>query len=188
MLGDGLCRFGSVQEMSYAFQVDQQLKQQLREQYDREAAIEGLQNATQITELDLLNELVDCGLRADSLHVLVLFPMVHVAWANGYVERQEREEILQAAAAEGLNADSDAYALLTEWLTTRPDSGLLTTWKDYISAVRRVLDKPAFDALRESTVARATAVAASAGGCLGIGAVSRAEQAAIDELKAAFLV
>ena len=188
MLGDGLTRFGSVMEMSYAHEVDRQLKKELQQQYDREAAIEELQQVTRITELAVLNELVDCGLRADSMHVLTLFPMVHVSWANGYVERSEREEILKAAETEGLKPETEGFILLTEWLSTRPDAALLKTWKDYVSALRLVLGTASFNALRDSTISRAVRVAESAGGCLGLGAVSRREQTAIDELKASFLV
>lgn len=186
MLGDGLNRYGSVLEQSYAFESDQRLREELKEKWDREAAIEELQSTTQITEQDVLNELVDCGLRADSLHVLTLVPMISVAWANGYVERSERLAILGAAEADGLNPDSKSFEHLTNWLTNRPDPSLLKTWKDYVAAVRRLVSDESYAALKDSTLQQATMVAEAAGGCLGLGAISRAEQAAIDDLKAAF--
>ena len=186
MLGDGLCSFGSVLEGSYALETDMRLRAELDAEYQREQIIEELQTATQISEKYVLTELVDCGLRADSLHVLTLAPMVHVAWANGYVERGERQEILAAAEEEGIQSDSEAYVLLSEWLSTRPSESLIETWKDYVAAVRLVLSPKSYAALHETTVRRATAVGNAAGGFFGFGAIRPAEQAAIDELESAF--
>lgn len=186
MLGDGLRRHSSVLEMGYAYESDRQLREQLQARWDREAAVEELQQATQITEVEVLNELIDCGVRAESLHVLTLVPLVHVAWANGYLERGERETILQTAQEYGLNPEAYGFKILTGWLKTRPDASLVKTWKDYIAAIRMVVSGDAFEALKDSTIVRAMAVADSAGGYFGIGAVSKAEQSAIDELKAAF--
>ncbi len=186
MLGDGLNRYGSVLEMSYAYESDQRLREELEHEWDREAAIEDLKSTTQITEQDVLIELVDCGLRSESLHVLTLVPMVAVAWANGYVERGERLAILKAAEEQGLNSESTAFELLNTWLQERPDPSLLKTWQDYVAAVRRVVSDESFSTLRDSSIAQAIAVGEAAGGCLGFGAISRAEQTMIDQLKAAF--
>lgn len=186
MLGDGLRRHGSLLELTHAYQSDQRLKQNLVSKWDRDAAVKDLQQATRITERDVLNELIDCGVRAESLHVLTLVPLVHVAWANGYLEQRERATILQTAQENGLNIESYGYRILIGWLKQRPDGSLVKTWKDYIAAIRLVVSSDAFEALKESTIVRAMAVADSAGGYFGVGAVSKAEQAAIDELKAAF--
>lgn len=186
MVGDGICAFGSLLEARYARESDMQLTASLVAESQRQQAIEELQAATKITEQHVLTELVDCGLRADSLHVLTLVPMVHVAWANGFVQRSEREEILKAAREDGINTDSNAYVLLSEWLSGRPQPALLQTWKDYVGAVRLILSPDSYATLQDATVNRAIAVANAAGGILGFGAISAAEQAAIDELQAAF--
>ena len=186
MLGDGISSFGSVLEGSYALETDIRLRAALSVEVERVKILEELQAATQITENHVLNELVDCGLRADSLHVLTLVPMVHVAWANGFVERGERQEILNAARGEGIKADTEAYTILSEWLGKRPEPSLVETWKDYVGAVRLILAPKSYAALQESTIRRATAVGNAAGGFFGTGAIRPAEQAVIDELKAAF--
>lgn len=187
MIGDGLGQHGSLLESRYAFETDQRLRKQYEDKQERSDALKQLQAVTKISEQEVLNELVDCGLRAESLHVLTLFPMVHVAWANGYVERGERLEILKTAEADGMNPESCSYEMLQAWLTEPPEASLLKTWRDYIHAVRRVVSRESFNALRDASMSQASAVAESAGGCFGFGATSRNEQAAIDELRAAFI-
>ncbi len=187
MLSDGLSKRAAVLEMSFVFEKELELREQLRQKWQRDEDLQQLESATQITDQDVLNELVDCGVRADSLHVLMLVPLVHVAWANGFVERKERLAILKAAEQVGVKPEAKGYDLLSEWLKNRPSPSLLKTWKDYIAAIRRFVGAEAFSTLQKSTVSRARNVAQAAGGILGLNSVSRAEEAAIQELNAAFV-
>jgi hypothetical protein len=117
----------------------------------------------------------------------MLVPLVHVAWSNGHIERAERLAILEAASQDGIRVDSPGYEVLKGWLTRRPDTHLIKTWKDYVAAVRLFVSPEMFNSLQVITVVRAWKVAESAGGLLGFLKVSRAEQAAIKELNAAFI-
>lgn len=187
MFGDGLSKRGALLEQSYAYETDRRLIEAAREKYAIQAELEAIQEATQISDQQLLLELINCGVRADSLHVLMLFPLVHVAWSNGHVERAERLAILEAAAQDGIRADSPGYEVLKGWLTRRPDAHLFKTWKDYVAAVRLFVAPQTFNSLQVVTVVRAWKIAESAGGLLGFLKVSRAEQAAIKELNMAFM-
>lgn len=173
-------------EAQYVFYNEQRLKEDAKIQCEREHAIEELRQNTHITELKVLTELVDCGIRADSLNVITLVPLVEVAWANGFIQRKERLTILAAAESLGANPDSPSFKLLGEWLQQRPVPTLLTTWKDYIGAVQLILSDEAFACLRDSTIARTMAVAKSAGGFFGGGAISKAQRAVIDDLTQVF--
>lgn len=156
-------------------------------QYHR-SEIEEIQEATQISDRRILTELIDCGIRAKSLNILTLVPLVHVAWSNGRIEVEERAAILEAAAQIGVRADSPGYVLLNGWLCCRPHRTLIRTWKDYVAAVHKVLSPEAFHSLHSSTVNRARHVAEASGGVLGFLKVSRAEEDAIQELNLAFVV
>ena len=149
--------------------------------------LDEIRQATQITDHKVLTELIDCGVRAESLNLLTLVPMVHVAWANGRIEEEERAAILEAAATVGVRADSPGFVLLNGWLCCRPHRTLIRTWKDYVVAIRRFLSPEAYQVLRSSTVNRARFVAEAAGGLMGFLKVSRAEEAAIQELNLAFI-
>lgn len=186
MRSNAFAKLSNIMEAQHAYFNEQRLREDLQDQCDREHAIDELRETTDITELTVLTELVDCGIRAGSLNVVTLVPLVTVAWANGFIERQERLTILAAAESLGANPASPAFELLSDWLKKRPDESLLTTWTDYIGAIRFVLSEEAFHCLRDSTIAKATAVAASAGGYFGVGAISKAEQSVIDDLYQAF--
>ncbi len=145
-----------------------------------------IRQATQITNIRVLMELIDCGVRAESLNLLTIVPLVHVAWSNGRIEDEERLAILEAAAQVGVRADSPGFVLLNGWLCCRPHRTLIRTWKDYIAAIQKFLSPEAYKALRLSTVNRARTVAEASGGVLGFLKVSRAEEDAIQELNLAF--
>ncbi len=186
MFGDVLSKRGALLEQSYAYETDRRLIEAARAEQSRQAELEAIQEATHISDQQLLTELINCGVRADSLHVLMLFPLVHVAWSNGHIERAERMAILEAASQDGIRADSPGYEVLKGWLTRRPDAHLIKTWKDYVAAVRLFVSPQMFNSLQTLTVVRAWRVAESAGGLLGFQKISPAERAAIKELNIAF--
>lgn len=186
MFGDGLSRRAAVMEQSFAYETDLRLVEQGKRDFERQQDIDAISRATQITDQAILVELINCGVRADSLHVLTLVPLVHVAWAGGHIERGERLAILAAAEQEGIRSDSPGYQVLDGWLKTRPNATLFRTWKDYVAAVRLFVSANTYWALRQNTLNRARQVAEAAGGFLGFKRVSRAEELAIDELNQAF--
>lgn len=186
MFGDGLSRRAAVMEMSYAYETDSRLIEQAKKEAERTRDLEAISEATQITDQTILVELINCGVRADSLHVLTLVPLVHVAWAGGHIERAERIAILAAAEQEGVRQDSPGYLVLDSWLRKRPEATLFKTWKDYVSAIRLFVAPETYEALRQNTVTRARLVAEAAGGFLGFNRVSRSEEQAIQELNQAF--
>lgn len=151
------------------------------------SGLEEIRRATQITDHKVLMELIDCGVRAESLNLLTLVPLVHVAWANGRIEDAERTAILEAASKVGVKADSPGFVLLNGWLCCRPHRTLIRTWKDYVAAIRKFLSPEAYELLHSGTINRARAVAEAAGGLMGFLKVSRAEEAAIQELHLAFI-
>jgi hypothetical protein len=54
------------------------------------------------------------------LRLLLLSPLIEIAWADGRVTRRESDAILQVAAAYGLIEDDAGYCELVERLTSRP--------------------------------------------------------------------
>lgn len=151
------------------------------------SGLDAIRQATRITDHKVLTELIDCGVRAQSLNLLTVVPLVHVAWANGRIEAEERAAILEAAAQVGIQADSPGFVLLNGWLCCRPHRTLIRTWKGYVAAIRKFLSPEAYEILHSSTISRARAVAEAAGGLMGFLKVSRAEEAAIQELNLAFI-
>ncbi len=66
------------------------------------------------------------------LRLLLLSPLVEIAWADGRVTRRESDAILQVAAAYGLIKDEAGYCELLEKLTSRPISQTVARmWRDF---------------------------------------------------------
>ncbi len=152
------------------------------------AAQEALADASGVTDAAVLARLASLGIRAETLAALTLIPLVEVAWADGRMEDEERRAVLSGAESTGIAADSPSHGLLRIWLEDRPAPDLIDAWRDYIQAICAELPTESRAHLRDRIVGRAHAVAAAAGGFLGVGSVSREEEAALAELEKAFAV
>jgi hypothetical protein len=160
----------------------QKLKSELEGKHDREA----LSAVSGIDDEKVLDLLLGVGVTPESLAAVSLIPLVAVAWCDASMESTEKEAILNAAGAAGIDKSSASYELLGSWLTERPSSDLLDAWKAYIGVLQVNLDKTAFSQLKASVVNRAENVAESAGGFFGLGSVSDREKKAIADLAATF--
>jgi predicted RND superfamily exporter protein/CRP-like cAMP-binding protein len=134
----------------------------------------------------LVERLAGLGIGAETLTALTLIPLVEVAWADGHMDDRERDAILAGAEACGIAPESPGFGLLRLWLDHPPDPSLLDLWRSYIEAVCDALSVEARMRLRDAIVGRAREVGASAGGVMGIGAISRAEERVLGQLEQAF--
>lgn len=141
--------------------------------------------ASGISDEGVLRLLVDMDVSLDVLSAMALVPLVEVAWADGRMDPKEREAILRAAEAHGVQAGSPAHALVSGWLGRRPRPVMMQAWESYIQAVLEPLLEEERDDLRRALVGRAREVARAAGGFLGFGAISEEEEAVLERLERA---
>jgi tellurite resistance protein len=139
-----------------------------------------------MTDEVVLDKLVALGVTGDTVVALSLCPLIHVAWADGEIQDNERDAILQAAKGKGIDEGDPAFELLAKWLKTKEPNELWTAWSTYVGALREEMTSEQFGLLRTQIVNFATAVAQAAGGFLGIKSISQAEQDAIAEVDAVF--
>ncbi|APZ94943.1 hypothetical protein [Fuerstiella marisgermanici] len=187
MSHDSFRKRASTLEDEFFYRVDLELIEKLKDQQRVEAEEEALTAATGITDRGVLEELVEAQITSQSLLALTLFPAVHVAWANGFVETTERAAVLKAADQEGIAEETPSYELLRVWLKTPPSATLFKAWSDFIHAVQPTLSVSAFRKLHDAAMIRSRKVAEAAGGILGIGKVSKAEETRLKELDQVFL-
>ena len=184
---DFLRKRGRALEESFFERRNRELLEQMQQQLSAQERKESLSAASGITNEALLDELVAMNLGAETLAALSLVPLVEVAWADGQIEPQERQCVLDAAKESGLRQSDPSYQLLNQWLQNKPQDNLLTVWKDYVRAMATQLSDETRQTLKDDLLGRARDVAEAAGGLLGLGRkVSKAEQAMLDELEAAF--
>ena len=166
---------------------DTALLAQRRAEEERRAARTALAAASHITDDALLDQLVALGIRADTLIALSLVPLVEVAWADGRVEDAEKQAILAAAKAAGLEETSAGHKLLAGCLSERPQTGLRRMWRQHITSICTTLSAAERDALKTELLQQAHSVAEAAGDFMGLGSkVSSKEEALLAEIAAAF--
>ena len=174
-------------EETYKKKQDAELLGKLRQQRLSEVTKEDIAAATGIRDDVLLERLVAMEINLQTLTALSVVPLVEIAWADGRIEKNERDAVLQAADEAGIPKDGPGHKLLEEWLDEKPDMALLSCWKDYIAALADTMDDESYAQVRDNLLGRAREVAEAAGGILGLGSISGVEQKKLDELKAAFV-
>ena len=173
-------------EDSFFRERDQQLLDKLRMELETVEAHKHLAHVSGILDESVLKNLVQAGVRAETLTALTLIPLVEVAWADGAVSADERNAVLKAAAENGIKQGSAAHELLARWLEDRPDVRIIASWKEYVHALAKAMPADAIAVMRERLILRCRRVAEAAGGFLGLtGKISKVEQAAIDEFERA---
>jgi CRP-like cAMP-binding protein len=141
-----------------------------------------------VLDPSLSETLAGLGIRTETLAALTLIPLVRVAWADEHLDAEERTAVLQGAESVGIAPDSPGHALLCAWLEERPDPRLFEAWRDFVTALCARLSIEGQLKLREDLLGRAREVAAAAGGFLGVGSISRPEEAVLRELESVFPV
>ena len=167
---------------------DKELLERLKQEIEASDARSALASTAGIEDEAALEALVQGGISADTMASVALIPLVAVAWVDREMETKEREAILKSAADAGIETGSASYRLLESWLQQRPDDQLLVAWTAYIGGLKKgPLDSAALEQLKTSILSRATKVAASAGGYLGLGnRISATEEALLAQLETAF--
>jgi hypothetical protein len=174
-------------EESFFAKENAKLLEKLKSDKDKKAAKEALSEISGIISDEVLEKLCEIGIEADTWAAVSIAPLVEVAWADGKIESAEREAVLSAAAANGIEKSSPSYLLLESWLSRRPDGRLLEVWGAFIVRLCSELSDDERDAIKDQLLGRARSIAEAAGGFLGLGSkVSAEEEVVLAELSKAF--
>jgi hypothetical protein len=158
----------------------------LRQQLSATETKEELKKASGMSDEAVLDKLVELGLRGPTVAALSLVPLIAVAWADGELQENERESILQAANAKGMSAGTPGHEILTSWLAEKPDESLFEAWEGYMKALLSQLNDEQVRILKNQIVGFARVIAESAGGFLGFAKVSGSEEKALQRVEKAF--
>ena len=159
--------------------------EKLKESADRSKKIDSLRSASGIKNIELLEHLLDLNLTSDTLAAVSLVPLIHVAWADGDVDDKEKDAILKSASEKGVDKSTDAYELLGNWLTKEPGN-IFDIWKEYVSELISGWNDTKKEELGRDVLERAKEIAEAAGGIMGIGATSKEEAHALNQIKSVF--
>lgn len=162
------------------------LLERMKTEHARQSVRQALAAASGVTDDAVLGRLVDLGIQPDTVLALRLVPLVAVAWADGQLDERERRAVLAGLEAAGITAASTAHTLVQGWLASPPPPKLLEAWTAYTAGLAAQLSAGERAQLRSTVMGQARAVAEAAGGFLGVGKVSAAEEATLRRLEQAF--
>ncbi len=172
---------------AFFFEQDQQLLKAFHERLEKMDRRAQLAQVSGIHDEAVLDRLIELDIGPETLAAMAVVPLVLVAWADGKVQAEEREAIIAAAQAAGIQPQDGRYPLLEFWLNKRPGAEMLEAWRHYIQGLCQQFDKPQVEELKRDLLRLAEDVARTAGGFLGLGnKISAGERAVLDKLEQAF--
>jgi hypothetical protein len=170
---------GRALEEEYFHRKERELIAKMRERAAAETERQRIGATTGVADAQLLQDLQELGYTAETISLLHLVPLLQMAWAEGNVSMRERDLIIEAARARGIESGSAADQQLAGWLAKRPSEELFTTT---LRAIRAMLESRP-DAEREASqkdlLSYLTSIATASGGVLGFGAVNDEERAVL---------
>jgi hypothetical protein len=179
-------RRSSALEEAFFLAEDQRLIEKHRALKEMQEGKQALAEVSGITNDVVLEKLVSLGTTPQTVAALAVVPLVEVAWADGEVDDQERQAILQALVGSGVAPGGIEHQLVETWLARRPGPQLLATWQQYVHGLCEKMDDTEREAFREEVLKSTLSVAEASGGFAGLWKVSATEREMIEQLKAAF--
>ena len=172
---------------AFFFEQDQRLLKAFHERMEKMDRRAQLAQVSGIQDEAALDRLVELDITPEELAAVEVVPLVHVAWADRQVQAAEREAIIAAAQAAGIQPKDGRYPLLEHWLKRRPGREMIEAWKHYIKGLCQQLNEQQVEELKHDLLRLAQEVAQKAGGFLGLGSkVSVAERTVLNKLEKAF--
>lgn len=175
---------GKALEDEYFHRKERELIEKMRAKAQAEQAQQALGAHTGVADAQILADLQELGYTTETISLLHLVPLVQMAWAEGNVSRRERDLIIEAARARGIESGSAADTQLQDWLTTRPSEALFSTTVRAIGAMFASRPESEREVGEKDLLAYLTSVASASGGVLGFGAVSDQERAVLERVTA----
>ncbi|MEX2272386.1 MAG: hypothetical protein WD690_12985 [Vicinamibacterales bacterium] len=163
-------------EEDYFRRKEQELIAKMRERAAAEAARQAMGERTGVADAQILADLQELGYTADTVGLLHLVPLVQMAWAEGHVSMRERDLIIEAARARGIESGSPSDQQLAGWLVKRPSDELFSTTLRAIAAMLASRPEAEREAGEKDLLSYLTSIATASGGVLGWGAVSDEER------------
>lgn len=157
---------GRGEEAEYFKREDAKLVEQIRARARVGEIAKALADKLRVDDAELLRRLAELGLDKDTGPVILLAPLVQVAWAGGSVTAAERAVVLELAAARGVTAGTPVYDKLVEWLKQRPADALFESATEAMRVGFSVLPPKERDERVQGLVDACRRVASASGGGL----------------------
>ena len=174
------------QEELYFHRIERELIERIRRRTEESVRLLRLSESAGVVDREILDELSRLGYNHDTVMLLHLAPLVHVAWADGSVSAAERQLIIDTARARGVVEGSAADARLAGWLASRPSAAELEKTMHVIAAMLEARSTAEGAAAKQDLVSCCLAIAEASGGILGLGRVSADEKRLLEQIAKTF--
>lgn len=140
------------------------LRRKLEDASNKLAQQRAISDTLQVDDQQLAERIQALGFDGDSARVFDLLPLIHVSWADGKVQHNERATILAVLEARGIRPGSEGCLLVETLLEREPSRSF---WDASLKLLRDLLAQRSEGA--ESVVDLCVRVAEASGGLLGVG-------------------
>lgn len=155
-------------EERYFRSLDIEQRRELRKRMDSGArALEEkrkIASAAGTEDLSVADRIKALGFDDDSARIFELLPLVHVAWADGSVQRSERAAIFKILEQREISEDSSAFQMMASLLEEKPSDAFMQETLEIVRDMTGGLNSRTAD-----VVDLCIEVAAASGGFLGLG-------------------
>ncbi|TWU42995.1 hypothetical protein Q31b_20290 [Novipirellula aureliae] len=166
-------------------QVDLKLCEQLREKVLRDEARSRLARLVNIDDTDVLDELLLHGINDQTVPVLLLVPLVFVAWSDGRITDAERGTVMSIVSRYLKDESPEVLKLIDNWLDRKPSEKLWDAWQAYIEALREQSSGTVWAILSETLIEHANRVAEASTSYLSFKRICAEKQEALARLSEA---
>lgn len=102
-----------------------ELREQAAESAGKLAKRRAIEQTTGTDDAAIVDRIEQLGFNGESIKVLDLLPLIHVAWADGRIQKSERALILSVLEQRGIQPRSDASLFIEALLEARPSETFL---------------------------------------------------------------
>jgi transcriptional regulator with XRE-family HTH domain len=162
-------------EEGYFQRREQELIANLQQRARDDVSRREMAERTGVVDHETLQELEALGFTPDTVMLIHLVPLVHVAWAEGGISEQERRLIIEAARSTGIQAESDADRQLAAWLLAPPPDEFFERALRVIGLVLQARPHEECEVGRFDLLSYCRAIASASGGIVGFRKVSGEE-------------
>lgn len=158
----------SDEEDRYFHAVEAETRKKLRDSLDRNAKQlaehSKIADAVGTDDHAIAERIKTLGFDGESAAVFDLLPLIHVAWADGTVQRAERSAILKILEARGIQPGTQPFQTIESLLEEKPSDAFMD---QSLELLREVVKSTGGRA--DEIVDLCIKVAAASGGFLGVG-------------------
>jgi len=169
-------------EEAYFRQKETELIERLRRRFHQEQERERLAEEVGVHDEQILGAFEELGFTRETVTILHLVPLVHVAWSDGGVTEAERAKIHEMAALRGVTPGTLGYVMLEKLLHKRPSDCAFDVYWRVIRAMFTAWPEEKRRAFEVSLPAYAAEVASISGGLLGFRSISTEEKTALQRV------